>query len=220
MRLVDLSYPVENGMTTARVDWHPRVEIVQIGRVQIEGSESHKVLLGSHSGTHMDAPAHMVVSPRKTIDMYDLSYFWGNGKLLNIPKSNFEKITKEDIIATGVRINPGDHVVVNTGWYKKYGTLEFLTENPYFSEEAAKYLVELGIKTLCMDMPTPENPDMSHDRIRNMIHHIMFEHGIAVVEYMNNLDEIKADSFELITVPLRLKNVEASPIRAIAKINN
>lgn len=58
--IIDLTFPIHEGMTTFPVHWHPIVEISVLGRHGIENRETRKVLLGTHTGTHMDAPRHFI----------------------------------------------------------------------------------------------------------------------------------------------------------------
>src|SRR5689334_1081246 len=59
-RKIDLTFPIHEGMTTFPVHWHPIVEITQLERHGIENRETRKLVLGTHTGTHCDAPLHFV----------------------------------------------------------------------------------------------------------------------------------------------------------------
>ena len=67
-KYIDLTHTIQEGMITAPAPWHPPVEISQLGRHCLEGRESYKLVLGSHTGTHMDTPAHMVANGSPRID--------------------------------------------------------------------------------------------------------------------------------------------------------
>ena len=70
-RIVDLTYPIHEGMTTYPTHWHPVVEVTQLGRHGIENRETRKLVLGTHTGTHMDAPLHFIPGGN-TIENLDL----------------------------------------------------------------------------------------------------------------------------------------------------
>src|SRR5271168_5192186 len=76
MKIVDLSLPVEEGMMTFPTHWHPVVEVTILGRHGIEGRETRKIVLGTHIGTHADAPRHFIPNGA-TIDEIPLELLVG-----------------------------------------------------------------------------------------------------------------------------------------------
>ena len=60
MEFIDLSYNIEEGMLTFHTHWHPKVSIEQMGEIEKEGRESRKIIFGTHTGTHVDAPLHFI----------------------------------------------------------------------------------------------------------------------------------------------------------------
>ena len=60
MKIHDLSFDIETGMPTCGTPWHQVVSITQMGKINDVGRNTHAILLGSHSGTHMDAPYHFI----------------------------------------------------------------------------------------------------------------------------------------------------------------
>ncbi|MDP6560837.1 MAG: cyclase family protein, partial [Candidatus Binatia bacterium] len=74
--IIDLTFPIHEGMQTFPVHWHPVVEITQLGRLDVEARETRKMVLGTHTGTHMDAPRHFIEGG-KTIDEVTLDILVG-----------------------------------------------------------------------------------------------------------------------------------------------
>ena len=216
-KFIDLTHPIHEGMITAPAPWHPVVEVTQFGRHCLEGRESYRVVLGSHTGTHMDTPAHMVANGSPRIDKVPLEKLICRAKMLRIPKGSFEKITVGDIESTGIEIQKGDKLVVNTGWYHTWGTQQFFREYPCFTPEATQYLVEKGIVGICMDTPSPDDPkDKLEPGQPNPRHYDFLSNGIFIFEYLTNLDEVPVNEFMLITLPLNVKDMDGFPIRAVA----
>ena len=60
IEIIDLTYNIEEGMITFNAPWHTPISIKQLGRYEIEGRETREVVLGTHSGTHVDAPLHFI----------------------------------------------------------------------------------------------------------------------------------------------------------------
>ena len=72
---VDLSFPIKEGMQTFPVPHHPFVEVTQLARHGIENRETRKLVLGSHAGTHIDAPRHFI-KKGKTVDSLPIKKLW------------------------------------------------------------------------------------------------------------------------------------------------
>jgi kynurenine formamidase len=83
-----------------------------------------------HTGTHMNAPIHLI---QKGADLAAISpdRFFGNGAVLDVPKGNWQVITAADLQKAAPEVKEGDIVVVVTGWHKKYSDgLEYYGEAP------------------------------------------------------------------------------------------
>jgi arylformamidase len=218
-KFIELTHPIHEGMITAPAPWHPVVEITQLGRHCLEGRESYKVVLGSHTGTHMDSPAHMVENGTPRLDKVPLDILIGPAKMIRLEKGSYEKITVKDIENSNIKIEKGDRIVIRTGWYHYWGTKKFFREYPCFTLEAADYLVSKGICYIGMDTPSPDNPlDKLEPGQPNPLHYAFLSNGVLINEYLNNLDAIPVDKFELITLPLLVKDIDGFPVRAVAVI--
>ena len=79
------------------------------------------------------------------------------------------------------------------------------------SEAAAHWLVECGVHLVGLDTPSP-------DRDPHPVHYILLGASMVIVENLTNLERIDCDVFDLIVLPLPLKGLEASPVRAVASV--
>ena len=66
MKFVDLTHPISNEMPTYPSD--PDVSIVRKKEIEIDRTLLHSFKLGTHTGTHLDVPAHIIPNG-KTLDM-------------------------------------------------------------------------------------------------------------------------------------------------------
>lgn len=117
LEFYDLSHPWGHGAPA----W-PYFEDVQIERLHGMAKSrvlTQKITTVMHSGTHIDAPAH-VVEGTPFLDEIPLSAFFGTGVVVSIPKGKWGMVTAEDLQNATPDIRPGDIVVVNTGWHHKY----------------------------------------------------------------------------------------------------
>lgn len=116
-----------------------------------------KISTSMHTGTHMNAPLHVV---QKAEDLAAISpdRLFGNGVVLDIPKGSYEKITAADL-EKAAPVRDGDIVVINTGWHHKYSdSLEYYGEAPGLAEDAAEWLVAKNPKLVAIDTPFIDCP--------------------------------------------------------------
>src|ERR1700761_4606752 len=113
--------------------------------------------MGTHTGTHIDAPAH-TVEGGKTIDQLDLGMLVGKVVVIDVTsKGARESIAWSDLKDYTKLISPGSIVFFKTGWSRFWKTPRYL-EHPYISGEVANNLLSLGVKVVGVDSL---NPDMT-----------------------------------------------------------
>ncbi|MBD9329758.1 cyclase family protein, partial [Mycobacterium tuberculosis] len=108
LEFYDLSHPWGHGAPA----W-PYFEDVQIERLHGMAKSrvlTQKITTVMHSGTHIDAPAH-VVEGTPFLDEIPLSAFFGTGVVVSIPKGKWGMVTAEDLQNATPDIRPGDIVV-------------------------------------------------------------------------------------------------------------
>ena len=206
-------------MTTFPVHWHPTVEITQLGRHGIEGRETRKVLIGTHTGTHIDAPRHFIPGGI-TVDQLPLDIFVGSATLLDF--SNAEPL--QEIHVDEFKRQLGDQrperIVMRFDWSDHWGNLKYYTEHPYISDDAARWLVDRGLRLLAMDTPQADSPKNGRgSQYDSPVHKILLGSGIINLEYLTNLREIPVRDFELIALPLNICDGDGTPVRCVAVVD-
>ncbi len=216
--ILDMTLELHEGMPTYPSPWHPYVEISQIGRIEMEHRRSYAVKLGSHTGTHMDSPAHMCLDGI-TIDQIPLETIVGEAKVLDFShKGRGDKITLEDIKNCEVTLEKGDRLILKTGWYKEWGSNAFYDRWPWVTPEAARYIVDSGVIFLAMDIPSPDDPlGNTGYGMPSPIHDIFLGNGVIMVEYLNRTLELPNGKVKLTALPLKVKGVDGFPARVIAE---
>lgn len=122
------------------------------------GVMAQRLKMVMHSGTHMNAPIHLI---QKGVGLADipLECFFGNGVVLSLPKKRWELVTCNDLESATSPIKSGDFVVIITGWHRKYSdSLEYFGESPGLSKEAAEWLVKKECCVVAMDTPQIDHP--------------------------------------------------------------
>ena len=211
-RIVDLTMTLEEGMVT--YPGHPVVEITQLARFGYEGKETRRVTLGTHTGTHIDAPRHFIDGGR-TVEHISPDVLCGPARLLDF--------SNENMSADHIRVSRMAHggsverVIFRFDGDKRLGSMGYYSNQPFLQSSAAHWLIDNGCKLVGLDTPMPD----SYEDIDTMpIHKLLLGAGIVIVEYMVNLKAIQAETFQLIVAPLKIKDGDGAPARCFAIVND
>lgn len=210
MKVIDLSHTINSSMSTYTKD--EKFEAYDIASVEKDGYNEKLLKLCTHTGTHIDAPSHMI-NKGKTIDEFDINDFIGIALIIDV--SNLEKIDIENLINFKDKINDCDFIIFKTGWDRYWGSSEYLKGFPTLTERAARWLCSFNIRGIGTDTISID----AFDSIDFEIHNTILSRGIVIIENITNLDQIREEEFTLVATPLKIENGDASPIRAIAITN-
>jgi arylformamidase len=216
MKIIDLSLSIEEGMMTFPTHWHPVVEVTILGRHAIEGRETRKLVLGTHIGTHVDAPRHFVPNGR-SIDEVPLDVLIGRATIADF--TGCRSLQEIDVADLKQKLEGKvpQRLLLRTGWSEFFGSMKFYNEYPFLSENAAHWLVDQGVRLIAMDTPSPDNPAHSRGTAKDSPNHkVLLGAGVVLVEYIANLKAITTKEVELVVMPLKLKGCDGSPARCVA----
>jgi kynurenine formamidase len=179
----------------------------------------HRIELGEHTGTHVDALNHMGRQYRgQSIDTMPLSMFYTSGACLDLAhKQARELIEIADLRATAaaaaVAIRPGDTILLYTDHYRRRFGAPDWNDGPGISASAARWLGEQGIAAFGVETPNPGVRKVSNKEV----HLICGELGFTHYENMINLHLlIGRGRFRFIALPLKIRGGTGSPVRAAA----
>jgi arylformamidase len=209
-RLLDLSRRLETGMPVFPGD--PPVELAPAGAAP--PWQVTRLLLGTHSGTHIDAASHYVPEGR-TIDEYPLERFVLDCQVVHLDAGAEAAISWDDIATQLPGDLSGTGVLLHTGWERFWGTAE-AERHPSLSEDAASRLAASGVTLVGTDAL---NVDATA-RSTTIVHAALLGADILVVENLIGLDELDAGRpYRCAFVPLNVAGGDGSPIRAYAQID-
>jgi arylformamidase len=208
----DLTIPIHEGMTTYPRPWHPYVEVSQLGRHGIEGRETRKLVLGTHTGTHVDAPRHFIPDG-ETIDNIDLHNLYGRCSILNLVNTpNLSAATTEDVYRA-LNGRPADRVILRFDWDKYLGSNRYYEKHPFITLGAAQLLIDRGCVMIGMDTPMPDSPQSTD----MAVHKRVLSQGAVLVEYLCNLKSLPTDEvFDIVVAPLKIVGGDGAPARVFA----
>lgn len=207
---------IKEGMITFPVPWHPYVEVSQLGRFEVEGRETRKLVLGTHTGTHVDAPRHFIKNG-KTIDKVFLEKFIGKALLLDFSSVPDKTEITREMLREKIGDRRPEKLLIRYDWDRRIDNLEYYTHHPYLSGNACEYLVEIGVNLIGLDAPMPDNPENGKGSLNDSPNHtILLSAEIVILEYLCNLKNIPVSEFTLSALPLKIKEGDGSPVRAVA----
>jgi kynurenine formamidase len=211
---VDLSVPVGPGTVVYPGD--PVPELTVHSTVERDGFNLLHVRMGSQSGTHVDAPYHFDdATPR--IDELALELFVGRAVVVDAsdvgPRG---RITWLHIEPVAARLGPGVVVLLHTGWARRYGDPSYF-ENPYLDADACRRMLDLGVRTFCIDaINIDETPDEDHPGEGFPVHHLIAEASGVIGENFRNLDRVTWTEPFVSCLPVALEHADGAPVRAVA----
>jgi kynurenine formamidase len=215
-QIIDLTFPIHEGMTTFPTHWHPFVEISMLGRHGLENRETRKLVLGTHTGTHCDAPRHFIPGGN-TIDRVPLEVLVGPATVVDFSKAKPNQEMQVADFEAALKDKRPERVIMRFDWCSHWGTMAYYTDHPFISEAAAQWLVDRGVRLLAMDAPMPDNPANGRGTANDSPNHkILLGKDVVLVEYCCNLSSIKGTEVELIVLPLKVIDGDGAPARVIA----
>ena len=204
MKVIDLTHPISSDLPTY-FPWHPKTELEQTASYRENRCEVRRLSIGTHSGTHIDAPSH-VFEGKPTLDQYDPALWYVDAQVVDFtPRKPGEAITRTEMEKKFKRKGCG--VLVKTGWDMNFGRSDYYKTYPPISTEAAEYLVEMKVPVVAAD--TPYTLD---------VHYIFLKQGIPLITNLNNTGQLKEGMIKLISAPLLIKHGDGAPARVLAVI--
>ena len=168
--------------------------------------------LGSHSGTHVDAPRHVFADGRG-LDSYPPSRFIRPGLVLDVGgRGENERLGLDVLAPHREAIRPGWFALLRTGWDRFWGQ-ERYRRHPYVGVDLAAAFVAAGVALVGIDAlnvdSTPDGDSTAHE--------LLLGADVLIVENLRGLDALEAGRpYVFAFVPLALGDVDGAPVRALA----
>ncbi len=213
MKLIDLTHPITPDMPV-----YPGTEppIIKTGcSIEEAGFLEKKITFFSHTGTHVDAPAHLIKN-HNTLDMLEIEHFQGPALVLdfNHLTTPDKTIGVKELEAHQDEIRKVEFLLLHTGWSQYWGSARYFTGFPVLSPEASTWLSNFPIKGLGLDT-------ISADKIDSQdypVHKALLRKNIIIIENLANLSALPYNQIEFSCFPLSLTDADGSPVRAVAVI--
>ena len=203
MRFYDVSMPIHADMPVYNNNTEKKPLItVERDFVEGQGVRETRLSINLHTGTHMDAPLHMIFGG-STTTQFNPEDFIVKAKVVDLTHAE-DSITGEEL--KQIDIHSGDFLIFKT----RNSFHEGFDKNFVFIEKsAAKYLVEKKVKGIGIDALGIERSQIGHPS-----HVALMQNGCLILEGLR-LKDVPPGEYVLIAAPVKIKDVEAAPVRAL-----
>lgn len=203
MQILDLSHTISNETPVYPGDPHILVEVA--GEIGKDGFTDHRITFGSHAGTHIDAPAHMIEGGRQLKD-YPIERFVRRGVCVDASSGfSVQAVMEIDLWA-------GDAVLFYTGAGEYFKDEEYWHEYNVLDSACCQLLIDKKVSMVGLEAPSADIEEGFP------VHKKLLSADILIVENLINLKALVGKSFEFEALPLKLEK-DGAPVRAIARIS-
>lgn len=202
----DISVTIKSGM--ARWPSDPPVIIKRTKNMAAGDKDNVSFIkMGSHTGTHMDAPLHFI-KDGKGLDNMPLDAAIGPARVLAIRDKH--RIEAKELKPFSIK--SGERIIFKTKNSSCRRTGGFKKDFVYIAPEAAAYLVYLGVRAVGVDYLSVGG----YHKDGAQTHKILLKAGIWIIEGLN-LYGIRTGNYDIICLPIKIFNSDGAPARAIIR---
>lgn len=205
MKVYDLTHTIKNDMPVYPGTEQPK--LTTACTIEAAGYRETLLHMFSHTGTHMDAPAHMLLDGA-ALDSYGADKFTGTAVVVDCREQ--AAITLP--LLQGYDLNGVDFVLFCTGWDKKWGSPDYYAGFPCLTADAAAYLAALPLKGVGEDSISLD----PCDSVDFPNHITLLGADFVNTENLTGLDALIGRRFTFVTLPLKFENSDGCSCRAIA----
>jgi kynurenine formamidase len=212
MKVIDLTHAITPAMPVYPGTQPPTIR--QATTVAQDGFAEKWIGMYSHTGTHIDAPAHMLPNA-VTLDQLAIDHFIGRAWVLDVSALAGPEIGMAFLESRAEELENVEFVLFHTGWSRRWNEESYFTGFPVLSAEAARWLCRRGLKGVGFDA-------MSADQVGDNLfvnHLVFFEAGLILIENLTGLEPLLGRRFLFSCLPLKLEQADGSPVRAVAMVD-
>lgn len=208
---IDLSHLLNEDISIYPGTAKPSFE--KLFSVEKDGFAEHKISILTHTGTHLDAPSHLI-SGGKSVDLFPLEKFNGKAFCIDCTEIRKPEIELAFLIKYKGLIEQKEFVFFRTGWSEKWKKESYYSNFPVLSADACKWLSEFELKGVGIDAISVD--PVGSTSLPN--HHILLNKEILIIENLTNLKRVENKEFVFSCFPLNIEGADGVPIRAIAVV--
>ncbi len=218
--IFDLTHDLSSNTQVFPVHWHKKVSFEPLGTIETVGRRTTQIHMGTHSGTHVDAPSHFL-KDGLTINVMKLESFVGSAVSVDLRKfKEFEVVNSSDLKKIATDEWKNQILIFDFGWSQYFGGDKYYSHQPYFSLEACRYLLTFSPRAIGYDLAMPDNPSDGYaSECDSPAHKLLLAAGIPLLENLK-ISSALPTKFEIAFLPLKLVALDGSPVRCVGWVND
>ena len=169
----------------------------------------------SHTGTHIDAPGHILAGAAR-LDGFPAGRYLGRGLVLDVTGVRARAIEVSDLEQYEARLPGADFALLHTGWARQWGSGDYFGAYPVLSPAAARWLAGCTLKGVGTDTISVDEVDSS----ALVVHRTLFAAGLLIIENLAGLEALIGREFIFSCLPLKIADADGSPVRAVAILDS
>jgi arylformamidase len=201
VKIYDISLAIHEGMQVYKNKEEKKPILDNVHNFSNAKAYETKLTLDAHTGTHLDAPLHMIEGGA-TIETIPLESLIGTARVLDLTHVE-ESVGRSDL--EPFALQKGEWILLKT---RNSMSEEFDFEFVYMREDGAHYAQELGLKGIGTDGLGIERAQPGY-----ATHRTLMGNNILIVEGLR-LKDVPAGTYFMVIAPLKLVGIEAAPARA------
>ena len=213
MKVIDLTQLISADMPVYPGTEQPKLNVANT--YEKDGFRETLITFYSHTGTHMDAPFHLFGN-RTSLDAMPADQFVGKALVVDCTDVGEGGIIgMERIEVVKELADEAEFLIFHTGWDVNWGKDAYFGEYPVVSMEICQYLLDSKKKGVGFDVigiDPVSDVKLSRHRM------LLSQRDIVIIENLTNLEKIGGGLFTFAALPLKYKDADGAPIRAVAII--
>lgn len=211
MKVIDLTHTIRPDMPVYPGTEPP--DFAPANSYEKDGFKETKLTMYTHTGTHMDPPAHLFAG-RTTLDQFPAEQFIGKALVIRcdgLPEGG--EITMDHLKKYGRLAEEADFLLFYLGWDRRWGSDAYFGDYPCIDREVLRHIKAGRYKGIGFDVIGLDPiDDAGLTRHRELFR----DTDIVNIENLKNLDRCGEGLFWFSCFPLKLEHCDGSPIRAVA----
>ncbi len=232
-KIIDVTVPISSFTPVFPGDPEPSIERVCI--LEKDGCAVSRLSFGSHTGTHVDAPSH-ILKDGLSVDRLDIESLMGKAVVLdfsqrkgaltgNILEKVYNDPKNNDLKNNGQKITESVSILLlktkASFWNEKNPKISDsqevggdrgreLGESAYLNADSAAWIVRKGFKTVGIDGFSVDS--LSSESLP--AHHTLLSNNVNIVECLD-FSSVETGMYFFLCLPLKVEGCDGAPARAV-----
>ncbi len=215
MKIIDLTHTINEKMPVYPGTEKPK--LTEANTYEKDGFKETLLTMFSHTGTHVDAPAHLF-NGNLTLDEIPASAFVGKALVIDCKSFGKDAVVPFSYIENKLSLaDKADFLLFNFGWDRYWGKDEYFDKYPCVDAKTVEYIIKsnkkgIGFDTISLDAINDVNLTMHKQ--------LLSKNKAVIIENLTNLDKLGEQLVYFFAMPLKFENSDGAPIRALAILDS